>query len=190
MLQLYLVQLKEILLDNLKQINMKIIQKISLLMVILTSTLFTSCDEGGDPNPGGTTTEQFAGDWYIDISDTSGSLAAHVHHYTYNTAANDNTMWIDDHGTGYGIKCKMTVDLATGTFTAVAQPNFLDLDANGVPKSTVTITEGKIEKDAGISKGGHKVDKISFKAEFSYDAPGTIITFVGHKRTGFKEDEY
>jgi hypothetical protein len=65
----------------------------------------------------------------------------------------------------------------------------LDLDGSGVPASTVTITEGKIEKGAALSKAGHKVDKISFKAEFSYD-PGTIISFEGHKRTGFKEDEY
>jgi hypothetical protein len=189
MLQVYLVQLKEILQDNLKQIKMKIIQKISLLMVILTSALFTSCDEGGDPNPGGTTTEQFAGDWYITLSDASGPIVANAHHYTYNTAANDNTMWIDDHGAGYEIKCKMTIN-NDGTFTATASPNLLDLDAAGKPKSTVTITEGKIEKGAAESKGGHVVDKISFKAQFSYDAPGTIITYVGHKRTGFKEDEY
>ncbi|OOG76226.1 lipid-binding protein [Flavobacterium sp. A45] len=161
---------------------------IKVLFGILIMTSFSSCDEGGDPNPGGTTTEQFAGDWYIDISDASGILAQHVHHYTYNTAANDNTMWIDDHGDGYEIKCKMTIN-SDGTFSATASPNLLDLDATGKPQSTVTITEGKIEKGAAESKGGHKVDKISFKAEFSYD-PGTIITYEGHKRTGFKEDEY
>lgn len=162
---------------------------IKVLFGILIMTSFASCDEGGDPNPGGTTTEKFAGDWYINYTDASGTHE-HVHHYTYNTAANDNTMWIDDHGDGYEIKCKMTIDPATGTFTAESQPNYLDLDATGKPKSTVTITEGKIEKGAGLSKGGHVVDKISFKAHFSYDAPGVIVTYEGHKRTGFLEDEY
>jgi hypothetical protein len=162
---------------------------IKVLFGILMITSFSSCDEGGDPNPGGTTTEQFAGDWYINLSDASGTIAEHVHHYTYNTAADNGTMWIDDHGDGYAIKCKMTVN-SDGTFSATASPNLLDLDASGKPKSTVTITEGKIEKGAADSKGGHKVDKISFKAQFSYDAPGTLITYVGHKRTGFKEDEY
>jgi len=163
---------------------------IKVLFAILIATSFMSCDEGGDPNPGGTTTEQFAGDWYITLSDPTKVLASNVHHYTYNTAANDNTMWIDDKKAGYEIKCKMTINLENGTFTAESSPNYLDLDATGKPKSTVTITEGKIEKGAALSKAGHVVDKISFKAHFSYDPAGYVITYVGHKRTGFKEDEY
>lgn len=171
---------------------------IKVLFGILIMTSFSSCDEGGDPNPGGTTTEQFAGDWYINLSDASGIFAEHVHHYTYNTAANDNTMWIDDHGEGYEIKCKITIN-NDGTFSTTASPNLATTYDPTKPTTaannpayasdTVIITEGKIEKGAAESKGGHKVDKISFKAEFSYD-PGTIITYDGHKRTGFKEDEY
>lgn len=162
---------------------MKIIQKISLIIVILTSVLFTSCDEGGDPNPGGTTTKDFAGDWFITITDAAGTVQVdHALHSTYNTSANDNTMWIDDYKHGWWLKCKINMNLADGTFTATAQPNLND-------SGTVTITEGKFEKGAGLSKAGHKVDKISFKAVFSYD-PATKLTFVGHKRTGFLEDEY
>jgi hypothetical protein len=155
---------------------------IKILFGILIFASFTSCDEAGDPNPGGTNTAKFAGDWYITLSDDTGApYVEHVLHSTYNTSANDDTMWIDDHGNGWVIKCKMTIN-ADGTFTAVAQPNIID-------SGTVTITEGKIEKGAALSKAGHVVDKISFKAEFSYD-PGTIITYEGHKRTGFLEDEY
>jgi hypothetical protein len=150
---------------------------------ILVFASFSSCDEGGNPNPGGTTTKDLAGDWFITITDASGAIQVeHALHSTYNTAANDNTMWIDDFKNGWYLKCKITVNLADGTFSAVAQPNVID-------SGTVTITEGKIEKGAGLSKAGHKVDKISFKAVFSYD-PGTKLTFVGHKRTGFLEDEY
>lgn len=155
---------------------------IKILFGILIVTSFTSCDEGGDPNPGGTATEAFSGDWYITITDAAGLVQVEsALHSTYNTAANDNTMWIDDRGNGVLIKSKMTID-ANGTFTAVAQPNVGD-------SGTVTITEGKIEKGAGLSRAGHVVDKISFKAEFSTN-PGVILTFTGHKRTGFKEDEY
>lgn len=164
---------------------MKIIKNniIKILFGILVLASFSSCDEGGDPNPGGTTTQDYAGDWYITISSAAGTtLVDHALHSTYNTSANDNTMWIDDAKHGWWIKCKMTVNLADGTFTATAQPNVID-------SGTVTITEGKIEKGAGLSKAGHVVDKISFKAVFSYD-PGTKLTFVGHKRTGFLEDEY
>lgn len=156
---------------------------IKILFGILIFTSFSSCDEGGEPNAGGTTTAAFAGDWYIEINDADGSnIVPFSLHSTYNTSANDNTMWIDDHENGWYIKCKITVN-SDGTFTAVAQPNLLD------PGSTVTITEGKIEKGEGLSQAGHVVDKISFKAEFSYD-PGYVLTYEGHKRTGFLEDEY
>ncbi|WP_166426959.1 lipid-binding protein [Flavobacterium psychrotolerans] len=157
-----------------------------MLFGILIFTSFSSCDEGGDPNPGGTTTGKFAGDWYISLTDSDGaSLVEHALHSTYNTAANDNTMWINDYENGYFLKCKITMDVANGTFTAVSQPNLID-----ATETTVTITDGKIEKGAGLSQGGHVVDKISFKAHFSYDIDGYDILYVGHKRTGFAEDEY
>lgn len=155
-----------------------------VLAVMFVLTAFVSCDEVGDTDPGGTTVESMAGDWYIDVSDSDGHvLYQHALHSTYNTAANNNTMWIDDAKRGYWIKCKVDVDVKTGTFTATAADNTLD-------GSKVTITEGKIEKGAGVSKGGHKVDKISFRAHFDYDKAGYDIIYVGHKRTGFYEDEY
>ena len=154
-----------------------------IFLAILVVASFSSCDEVGDTNPGGTNTEKYAGDWFITITDSDGDVQVdHALHSTYNTAANDNTMWIDDAEHGWYLKCKITVNLDKGTFTATAQPNLLD-------SGTVTITEGKIEKGAGLSKGGHVVDKISFKAEFSYD-PGYVLTYEGHRRTGFYEDEY
>jgi hypothetical protein len=159
---------------------------IKLLFVTLIFSIGTSCDDAGDPNPGGTTTQDYAGDWYIGLTDTDGVKIGSGHdlHHTYNTAANDNTLWIDDEKHGYWIKCKMTINLEDGTFSAT------DVDNANDPGSKVTITNGKIEKGAGVSKAGHKVDKISFTAHFSYDKPGYNIIHVGHKRTGFKEDEY
>jgi hypothetical protein len=157
---------------------------IKILFGILILTSFSSCDEGGNPEAGGTTTEAFAGDWYINLTDSDGSAVVdHALHHTYNSSANDNTMWIDDAKSGYWIKCKITVDLAKGTFTAVGQENLID-------GSVVTITDGKIEKGAGLSKAGHVVDKISFRAHFDYDDDGYDILYEGHKRTGFLEDEY
>ena len=159
---------------------------IKILFGILIFTSFSSCDEGGDPNIGGTTTGAFAGDWFISATDTDGAaLFDHALHSTYNTSANDNTMWIDDHENGYYIKCKITIDVNTGTFTANNVDNLID-DTG----STVTITDGKIEKGAGLSQAGHVVDKISFRAHYSYDTDGYDILYEGHKRTGFKEDEY
>ncbi|HPW98573.1 MAG TPA: lipid-binding protein, partial [Flavobacterium sp.] len=69
-----------------------------------------------------------------------------------------------------------------GTFSATDSENILD-------SGTVTITEGKIEKNGAVTPGGHTVDKISFRAHYSYDAPGYDILYEGYKRTGFLEDE-
>lgn len=173
---------------------------IKVLFSIFLITSFTSCDEGGDPDPGKTNTGEFAGDWYISLTDSDGAAVVdHVHHYTYNTSANDNTMWIDDHGDGYEIKCKMTIN-SDGTFSSAASPNLATsydptkpITAVNDPvyaSDTVTITEGKITKGGALSKAGHTVDKISFRAHFSYDAAGYDILYDGHKRTGFLEDEY
>ncbi|QLC67406.1 hypothetical protein LPB248_14180 [Flavobacterium sp. LPB0248] len=158
------------------------ITRVLVAMLVLTS--FVACDEVGDTDPGGTSVESMAGDWYITLTDSEGHVVVeHALHSTYNTAANDNTMWIDDAKKGYWIKCKVNVDPKTGTFSATTSDNLLD-------GSKVTITEGKIEKGAGVSKGGHKVDKISFRAHFDYDKAGYDILYEGHKRTGFYEDEY
>lgn len=157
---------------------------IKILFGVLTLTVLNSCDAGGDPNIGGTSMEEYAGDWFISAKDSDDhALFEHKLHHTYNTAANDNTLWIDDEKHGYWIKCKVTMDVEKGTFTATSSNNLLD-------GSKVTITNGKIEKGAGLSKAGHKVDKISFTAHFDYDANGYNIIYEGHKRTGFKEDEY
>lgn len=168
---------------------MKLIKNniIKILLGILIFATVSSCDEAGDPNPGGTTTQDFAGDWFISLKDSNGADVGGGDfslHHTYNTAANDNTMWIDDEKHGYWIKCKMTVNLADGTFSATNADNAND------PGTKVTITNGKIEKGAGLSKAGHKVDKITFTAHFSYDPAGYNIIHTGHKRTGFLEDEY
>ena len=164
---------------------MKILKfKISVLLItVLGFATLSSCDEGGKPDAGGTNMAKYAGDWYISLSDPDGPIVDHALHSTYNTAANDNTMWIDDHQNGYYLKCKVTVDMDNGTFTATDAPNVIDA-------GTVTITDGKIIKNGGHSRGGHVVDSIYFKAHFSYDDPGYDITYGGHKRTGFLEDEY
>lgn len=180
---------------NIKNNIFKIV--FSILLIALT----ISCDEGGEPDPVNTTTVNYAGDWFIDLKDSDGAtVASHVHHYSYNTSANDNTLWIDDKGDGYEIKCKVNVDLTNGSISATASPNIATNYDPTKPTTavnnpvyatdTVTITEGKIEKGTGLSKSGKIVDKISFKAHFSYDAPGYDILYNGHKRTGFLEDEY
>jgi len=161
---------------------------IKILLGVLVSISFASCDAGGDPEAGGTMTQNFAGDWYINVPFNNASKF--IRFSTYNTSANDNTMFIDDNGFSQTtpnsqlLKAKYTINLSDGTFaSALDTPNLRQSN------KTVSITNGKIEKMAGTSKGGHTVDKISFTVEYNTE-PGVKYNYVGTKRTGFKEDEY
>lgn len=166
---------------------MKVLKIKTLLLVLSTSLLFISCDEGGNPDAGGTKTKDFAGDWHIIALEPDGETPAYDGDYnlfsTYNAASNDENFWIDDHDSWMEIKTKVQVtDFKKLTFSG--QPDSEELYSEG----TVTVSNGKIIKNAAKSFGGHVVDSIYFEAEFYYD-PGIIYKFSGHKRTGFLEDE-
>lgn len=161
--------------------------KYSIFACLALALTFTSCDEGGDPNPGGTATQKFAGDWHIIALESDGVTPAYGGDYqlfsTYNASSNDENFWIDDHESFMEIKTKVQVaDANDLTFSGV--PDSPELYAGG----TVSVSNGKIMKNAAESFGGHVVDSIYFEAEFDWD-PGVIYKFAGHKRTGFLEDE-
>lgn len=155
-----------------------------VLFGIFTITLLASCNNEGydDYTPGVTPSVEMNGEWYIDGSDATGLLFEHKKHVTYDTNLGNNTMYINDNKTGWAIKGKVTVDPKTLTFSTTNEPNLID-------SGTFTITEGKILKGAAHSRAGNVTDSIYFKGVFSY-APTQIITFAGHKRTGFLEDNY
>jgi hypothetical protein len=166
---------------------MRKINYIKSLIVLLTLSAFVSCDETGDTDPGGTTTEAFAGDWHIIALENDGITPAYGGDYnlfsTYNAASNDENFWIDDHDSWMEIKSKVQVS-SFENFTFAGQPDAEELYTGG----TVHVTNGQILKNAATSFGGHAVDSIYFEAEFDWD-PGYIYKFAGHKRTGFLEDE-
>ena len=144
-----------------------------------------SCDETGDTDPGGTTTQSFAGDWHIQGYQSDGVTpeGSYNLYSTYNASSNDNNFWIDDHGSYFEIKSKVqATDFNAHTFSGQAQSPEL------ITGGWVTVSNGKILKNAAHSFGGHVVDSIYFEAEFDWD-PGIVYKFAGHKRTGFLEDE-
>ncbi|MEO0046382.1 MAG: hypothetical protein RL705_1573 [Bacteroidota bacterium] len=166
--------------------KMKILKN-SLVVSLFLALSLTSCDQGGDPTPGGTATEKFAGDWHVIALEPDGVTPAFGGDYnlysTYNASSNDENFWVDDHNSWMQIKSKVqATDFNALTFSG--QPDADELYTGG----TVTVTNGKILKAAAQSFGGHTVDSIYFEAEFDWD-PGTVYKFAGHKRTGFLEDE-
>ena len=161
--------------------------KIAYIFLSLTFSLsFVSCDEGGDPDPGATTTVKMAGDWWVIGLLPDGVTPAYGGDYvqftTYNTAANDNTFWLDDNDNFFEIKAKATANLNNLTFES--DPNTKEYYTDG----TVTVTNGVITKNSYTTTSNTVVDEISFDAEFDWD-PGTVYKFKGHRRTGFLEDE-
>ena len=174
---------------------MKILSKLKLyaLATIALAATMASCDDKrgyDDYEPEVTPTLAMNGEWWVDITDaaTGEVYIEHALHRTFDD--NNGRMYISDRITAssppdfYGWYLESLVDVNTSdlSFSATDEFNFAD-------ESSVTITEGKIYKNAGHSRTGVVTDSIAFKAVFDYD-PGTTLLFTGHKRTGFEEDEY
>jgi hypothetical protein len=163
---------------------------IKILSCAFVFTLLSACTERGfdDYDAGGTPSEALNGEWFIDVSDEAGNVyVQHALHKTYDD--NEGKMYVSDRigpgdsdFSGWWLVSKVNYDVKTLTFSATDADN----EADG---SVVTITEGKILKNAGHTKTGGITDSIYFKGVFDYD-PETVIIFSGHRRTGFHEDEY
>ena len=160
----------------------KLNKYISVLIVSLfLGTSFIACDEGGEPEAGGTAVEALAGEWVVTIL-RDGADFDHNTISTYNTAANlDTEMWLDDLEHGWGLKTKVNLNSGAGTFSG-------DDLAELYYDVTVTITNGAIIKKGTTAPSGTVSDSIHFNAEFS-DIPGEIWDYAGYRRTGFLEDE-
>ena len=157
----------------------------TLILGIFLVTSFIACDEGGELDPGDTSTVEFAGDWYLIGYFPDGSVA-YSHGYetytVYNTADDNGDFWIDDADEFYQLKTKVS----SNGLNFSGEANAPELITDG----TVTISNGKLIKEGGRGTGSNTVvDSLYFEAEFDWD-PGTVYQFAGHKRTGFLEDEH
>lgn len=133
-------------------------------------------------------TADFSGDWYVSLYDGDGNdLTGYYPLTTSNTAENDNTIWVDDHGSLEGflfpLKVEATANISSLTFSATNAENLYDEDASA------TITDGKIIKNAGFgSVTRAATDSIAFTIQVANN-PATYLV-AGHKITGFLEDEH
>ena len=179
---------------------------------------------------GGTSTEALAGEWFvtIDAVDDNGNPIDGGEDYfgigeasrllTYNTAANNATMWVDDLGAftvaelynyplypNYAIRCKVNVDAANLTFSSVAAANeadavvWYDDDGNEAyrvdPLPSITIEDGKILPGAATQNNGSPCDSIVFYVKYTddpwYPDDGYAKYRVSGKRySGLVENEW
>ena len=157
-------------------------KKYLFYIMIVAGLFMSSCDEKEDFEQIDSEVVEAAGEWWVQFS--AGEYeTGYLKVMTYNTADNTETeIWLSDRGNWKNVLCKCQIDLATLTFSGSNLEN-----QNG--DNTVTVKNGKIEKDAGFSTSGLATDKISFEIELS-DEPGVTYNAVGTRKTGFIEDEH
>jgi hypothetical protein len=164
---------------------MKLIANISIFLFAFVSIVFSSCKKQL-PDIGGTSAQKVANEWWVTLDQGTTKDVYKIGHFkiaTYNTADNNNQIWIDDFENGWQVKFKSLVDYSSLTFTSDPAAK------NEYYAITVKQTDGKILLNAGHSKSGNVTDSIHMKVEFS-DDPGTIYEMNGTARTRFIEDEY
>jgi hypothetical protein len=156
-------------------------------LMFIGATCFTSCDKVGDTDIGGTSVEAMSGDWWIIALEPDGTTPAYGGDYeqftTHNTADNNGQLWIDDHGHHMEIKTKVFTNLSGMTFEGTPDSDELYGPAK------VTVTNGKIIRNAVTVASKDVVDSIYFEAEFDWDA-GIVYKFAGHKRVDHPENDH
>lgn len=164
-------------------------KKYLILLLTALSVSFTSCDN--ETEPGGTTVEKMAGDWWVTATimqngnEAGDSGAGHFRMYTYNTAANVPTeMWLEDGGNFWDYKVRVNVDYNARTFTTN------DFVENTSYDCGVRITEGKIMEGAATTPSGMPADSIVYMIQFDDDPNGLTYKVSGFRRTGFPNDDF
>ncbi len=163
--------------------------------IFLVSVAFFTIGCQEDPEPGGTATQEVAGEWwvrvYVDdgdgvIDENDNIIGSYIKVMTFNTSLNTaDSLWVYDVGNFWQFQVKAAFDKASKTFSVTEGKNASN-------DSEVTITDGAVFLGQGKSTSGVKTDSIYFSSSFSDDSPayGTEYVIAGHRRTGFLEDEH
>ncbi len=154
------------------------------LLYILTFVIIglNSCDYKEDYDQINSQVVEASGEWWIKFS-TTDYETGYLKVLTFNSADDIATeMWIWDKGNWKDIKFKCPVNISNLTFGG---GSLLNLNSD----VTIEVSNGKIEKGAGLSTSGLVTDKISFEIKFS-DEPGVVYQAIGTRKTGYVEDEH
>src|SRR5580765_6207499 len=156
-------------------------KKIILIATVIIVTV-TGCIKTEDP--GGPTAKPLANEWWITVTvDGTDFLGGHVAFTTYNSAPDQDSIWVDDLGKFWNFKVKAKADYKALTFsTTDAQNDYYD--------SKVTLSNGKIIPNGGHSKTGNITDSIYVEAKFNDDPNNLTYVISGTARTFRAEDDY
>jgi hypothetical protein len=144
------------------------------------------------PDVGGTAAQKMANEWWVTLKlNGADQYGTHVKIKTSNTAANDDSLWVDDYPAGtsgnvWGFQVKTKADYNALTFSTPAAGTKSAVAAYPI---TVTITNGQVFPKMGHSRSGVIVDSIHMKIKFS-DDPANTYDISGQERTRLIEDDY
>jgi hypothetical protein len=166
-------------------------KRFTIIYLVLITTAMVSCKK--DPHIGGTAAEKIANEWWVTLTQNGNDVfgIGHFHLSTYNTSANDTTIWVDDEKNGYGFKAKAKADFDNLNFMTSGNASNLYYNPSSptaFPQS-VAIQSGKILPNAAHSKAGNTTDSLYMKIQFS-DDPANTYVISGYARTRFAEDDY
>jgi hypothetical protein len=161
-----------------------------VFIIVTAIFVFTSCKKNNLPDPGTTSTQSLANQWWVTYTVNGVDVlgVGHVQIATYNSSANNNELWVDDLGngaSGHRFKVKTVADLNTLTFSATNAAN-QSYSTGSTNPQTVTITNGKVLLNAAHSRTGIVTDSIYMQANMG----GTTYTISGYARTRWAEDDF
>ena len=160
-----------------------------LIFIAIVFFTLNACKKTFDP--GTTKAAKVANEWWANLyKDGQPVNSTFAKIETYNTATNNDSIWIDDLGNLWNFKIKAKFDATSLTFQATnaVSKNYLT-PPPGNAYITVTITEAKIMPLAAKSTTGVPTDSIYFKVVFSDDA-ATTYEIKGTGRTRWSPDDY
>ncbi len=174
-------------------------RKYLILAVVAVAFIFTSCEK--DTEPGGTAVQAMAGEWWVTVGAVDENynvipgyenLYGEVELLTYNTAANTDSMWIDDMGGNIWLfKVRIPVDLNKSTFGASDTIINSALYKGSPYDIKILAKDGKMLPSAAKSPSGMPVDSIVFYIGFEDDNPAfSMYKVSGFRRTGFPADDF
>lgn len=157
-----------------------------IFIAIVLFTMFSCKQETFDP--GATKAVKVANEWWVNYYLDGVDQYKTVKLATYNMAANNDSIWVDDLKNFWQVKIRAKFNAENLTFQTTNAVNDYYKNSDGTPM-TVTITDAKIMPNMAKSATGVVTDSIYFKIEYS-DDPGNIYEVKGTGRTMWSPDDY
>jgi Lipid-binding putative hydrolase len=161
-------------------------KKISIVLFAALLIAAVSCKKS-TYDAGTTVATKIANGWWVTFTVNGDDIYGLGTFFltTYNTAANGDSIWVDDLGHSWIFKGKAKADYQALTFQSSQTPNEYNGDS-----TFITISKGQVFPKAGHTRGGNISDSLYMEVSFSDDPSALTYVISGTARTGFIEDDY